>query len=93
MVSGIFKLILTFVNFIIILIATIKTIAGLNFLRMIVVARATFAILERRANLGGTWDFMKYPGIRSDSDMYTFGFSWKIWKSAKPIATSEEILK
>lgn len=54
---------------------------------------ATFAILERRANLGGTWDFMKYPGIRSDSDMYTFGFSWKIWKSAKPIATSEEILK
>ena len=34
---------------------------------------ASFLILERRANLGGTWDFFKYPGIRSDSDMYTFG--------------------
>jgi cation diffusion facilitator CzcD-associated flavoprotein CzcO len=53
---------------------------------------ANYAILERRANLGGTWDFFKYPGIRSDSDMYTFGFSWKIWRSAKPIATAEEIL-
>lgn len=53
---------------------------------------ASYAIIERRANLGGTWDFFKYPGIRSDSDMYTFGFSWKIWKSATPIATGEEIL-
>jgi len=53
---------------------------------------ASYAILERRANLGGTWDFFKYPGIRSDSDMYTFGFSWKIWKSAKPIAPAEDIL-
>jgi len=52
---------------------------------------ATYAILERRANLGGTWDLFKYPGIRSDSDMYTFGFSWKMWKSATPIATAEEI--
>ena len=34
---------------------------------------ASFLILERRSNLGGTWDFFKYPGIRSDSDMYTFG--------------------
>ena len=53
---------------------------------------ANYAILERRQNLGGTWDFFKYPGIRSDSDMYTFGFSWKIWKSAKPIAPAEDIL-
>jgi monooxygenase len=53
----------------------------------------TYAILERRASLGGTWDFFKYPGIRSDSDMYTFGFSWKIWKSAKPIAPAEDILQ
>jgi len=51
-----------------------------------------YAILERRSNLGGTWDFFKYPGIRSDSDMYTFGFSWKIWKTSKPIATGEEIM-
>ena len=48
--------------------------------------------MERRENLGGTWDFFKYPGIRSDSDMYTFGFSWKIWKSPKPIAPAKDIL-
>ena len=53
---------------------------------------ATYAILERRSNLGGTWDLFKYPGIRSDSDMYTFGFSWKIWNSPKPIAPANEIL-
>ena len=53
---------------------------------------ASYQILERRSNLGGTWDFFKYPGIRSDSDMFTFGFSWKIWRSAEPIATGEAIL-
>ena len=53
---------------------------------------ASYAILERRSNLGGTWDLFRYPGIRSDSDMFTFGFSWKIWKSAIPIATGDEIL-
>ena len=53
---------------------------------------ASYTILERRENLGGTWDFFKYPGIRSDSDMYTFGFSWKIWESPKPIAPAEDIL-
>jgi len=53
---------------------------------------AKFAVLERRANLGGTWDFFKYPGLRSDSDMHTFGFSWKLWKSEKTLATAEEIL-
>ena len=34
---------------------------------------STFVVLERRASHGGTWDLMKYPGIRSDSDMFTFG--------------------
>ena len=53
---------------------------------------ASFLILERRDNIGGTWDFFKYPGIRSDSDMFTFGFSWKIWRSSTPIATADEIL-
>lgn len=53
---------------------------------------ASFLILDRRSNIGGTWDFFKYPGIRSDSDMFTFGFSWKIWKSSTPIATAEQIL-
>ena len=50
---------------------------------------ASFVVLERRANLGGTWDLNRFPGIRSDSDMYTFGFSWKMWKSPKvSLATS-----
>jgi len=53
---------------------------------------ASFLILERRANLGGTWDFFKYPGIRSDSDMYTFGFSWKVWRSSFRLASAEAIL-
>ena len=52
---------------------------------------ATFAILERRGNLGGTWDFFKYPGLRCDSKMYTFGFYWKPWESVEPIASKEEI--
>ena len=53
---------------------------------------ASYTILERRSNLGGTWDLFKYPGIRSDSSMYTFGFSWKIWNSAKTMAQGEDIL-
>ena len=53
---------------------------------------AKYGILERRANLGGTWDFFNYPGIRSDSDMYVFGFSWKPWGSAKNIAPAADIL-
>ena len=53
---------------------------------------ASYTILERRPNIGGTWDFFQYPGIRSDSDMYTFGFSWKIWKSSVPIASKEAII-
>ena len=44
---------------------------------------ASYVILERRDNVGGTWDLNRFPGIRSDSDMYNFGFSWKIWKSPK----------
>jgi monooxygenase len=43
--------------------------------------------------LGGTWDFFKYPGIRSDSDMYTFGFSFRPWTARKMIAPKEDILK
>lgn len=53
----------------------------------------TFVILERRANLGGTWDLMKYPGIRSDSDMFTFGFGWRGWKSDNIISPGEEIME
>ena len=53
---------------------------------------ANYAILERRASLGGTWDFFKYPGLRSDTDMFIYGYSWKIWNSSKPIAQAKDIL-
>ena len=52
----------------------------------------TFAILERRANVGGTWDLFRYPGVRSDSDMYTLGFRFKPWTHAKAIADGPSIL-
>jgi cation diffusion facilitator CzcD-associated flavoprotein CzcO len=52
----------------------------------------TFVMLETQESFGGTWLTHKYPGIRSDSDLFTFGYKWKPWMSA-PIATAEEILK
>jgi monooxygenase len=51
----------------------------------------SYAILERRDDLGGTWDLFKYPGIRSDSDMFTLGFRFKPWLSAKSIADGASI--
>jgi len=53
----------------------------------------TFAILEARQALGGTWDLFRYPGIRSDSDLYTFGFSFAPWRNEKAIADGPSILK
>ena len=52
----------------------------------------SYAILERRENLGGTWDLFKYPGIRSDSDMFTLGFRFKPWTSEKAIADGPSIM-
>jgi monooxygenase len=52
-----------------------------------------FAILEARDAIGGTWDLFRYPGIRSDSDMYTLGYSFRPWKEAKAIADGPSILK
>lgn len=52
----------------------------------------SFAILERRAGIGGTWDLFKYPGIRSDSDMHTLGFAFKPWVGAKAIADGSDIM-
>ncbi|WP_334127783.1 flavin-containing monooxygenase [Sneathiella sp.] len=52
----------------------------------------TFAMLEAQAAIGGTWATHTYPGIRSDSDLFTFGFKWKPWKDA-PIATADKILR
>src|ERR1700745_3204136 len=52
----------------------------------------SFVVLEAQESFGGTWLTHRYPGIRSDSDLYTFGYRFKPWTSA-PIATAEEILK
>ena len=52
-----------------------------------------FAILDRRERLGGTWDLFRYPGIRSDSDMHTLGFSFAPWKHEKSIADAPSILE
>jgi cation diffusion facilitator CzcD-associated flavoprotein CzcO len=53
----------------------------------------SFAILEGREALGGTWDLFKYPGVRSDSDMHTLGFRFKPWIHKKAIADGPSILK
>jgi monooxygenase len=55
--------------------------------------RHSYAILEGRSTLGGTWDLFRYPGIRSDSDMYTLGYSFRPWTSPKAIADGPSILK
>src|SRR5262249_44596140 len=52
----------------------------------------SYAILEARTASGGTWDLFRYPGIRSDSDMYTLGYSFRPWKDAKAIADGPAIL-
>ncbi|OUR97565.1 FAD-containing monooxygenase EthA [Gammaproteobacteria bacterium 42_54_T18] len=51
----------------------------------------TFAVLEGRENLGGTWDLFRYPGIRSDSDMYTLGYEFKPWATEQSIASGPSI--
>lgn len=51
----------------------------------------SIAILERRQNVGGTWDLFRYPGIRSDSDMYTFGYNFKPWTEARVLADGNSI--
>jgi cation diffusion facilitator CzcD-associated flavoprotein CzcO len=52
----------------------------------------TFVVLESLSDFGGTWRTHTYPGVRSDSDLYTFGYRFKPWMGA-PIATAEEILR
>src|ERR1700710_1348410 len=52
----------------------------------------TYAILEARGRSGGTWDLFRYPGIRSDSDMFTLGYSFKPWLEPKAIADGSRIL-
>lgn len=52
----------------------------------------SFAILEGRERMGGTWDLFRYPGIRSDSDMYTLGYAFQPWRKGKAIADGPDIL-
>lgn len=52
----------------------------------------SFAILEARDGIGGTWDLFRYPGIRSDSDLYTFGFDFKPWDKDNQLAGADEIV-
>lgn len=51
------------------------------------------AVLEARAVSGGTWDLFRYPGIRSDSDMFTFGFKWRHWEGDVALADGSSILE
>ncbi|MDI1242269.1 MAG: NAD(P)/FAD-dependent oxidoreductase [bacterium] len=53
----------------------------------------SFAILEGREAMGGTWDLFRYPGVRSDSDMYTLGYSFRPWSDPKAIANGPSILE
>jgi len=53
----------------------------------------SYVILEGRDDIGGTWDLFRYPGVRSDSDMHTLGYSFKPWTSAKAIADGPSILQ
>ena len=52
----------------------------------------TFRVLESRASLGGTWDLFRYPGVRSDSDMYTLGYSFRPWTGTRGMGDGRDIL-
>jgi cation diffusion facilitator CzcD-associated flavoprotein CzcO len=52
----------------------------------------SYAILEAREAIGGTWDLFRYPGIRSDSDLHTFGFGFKPWRDGDAIASGDKIM-
>jgi monooxygenase len=55
--------------------------------------KKSYLILEGRNAIGGTWDLFRYPGVRSDSDMYTLGYRFRPWREAKAIADGPSILK
>lgn len=55
--------------------------------------KKSYAVLEQRGELGGTWSLFKYPGIRSDSDMYTLGFGFRPWDGKHAIAEGADILR
>jgi cation diffusion facilitator CzcD-associated flavoprotein CzcO len=51
----------------------------------------SYLVLERRQRMGGTWDLFRYPGVRSDSDMFTFGYSFRPWNATKVLADGSSI--
>jgi len=53
----------------------------------------SFVLLEQREAIGGTWDLFRYPGVRSDSDMFTMSYGFRPWVSAKAIGEGSEILE
>ncbi|OBA78149.1 FAD-dependent oxidoreductase [Mycobacterium sp. 1164966.3] len=53
--------------------------------------RLSYAVLERRSRLGGTWDLFRYPGVRSDSDIYTLCFPWEPWTRPEMIVDGDHI--
>jgi hypothetical protein len=55
--------------------------------------KENFVVFEDRADLGGTWDLFNYPGIRSDSDFYTFGFAWSPWMGGTTLAEKPKIIE
>lgn len=54
---------------------------------------SNYVILEGRSNIGGTWDLFRYPGIRSDTDLHTFGFGWNPWDENRAIADGQSIAR
>ena len=52
---------------------------------------SSYAIFEARDAIGGTWDLFRYPGVRSDSDMYTLGYPWRPWQGERAIADGDDI--
>ncbi|PVH67953.1 FAD/NAD(P)-binding domain-containing protein [Cadophora sp. DSE1049] len=53
----------------------------------------SYTILESRSNIGGTWDLFRFPGIRSDTDLHTFGFSWNPWIENRAVADGDSIAR
>src|ERR1700758_487642 len=53
--------------------------------------KKSYVILEQRERIGGTWDLFRYPGVRSDSDMLTMGYSFRPWTSPQAISSGDKI--
>ena len=68
-------------------------ISGIGAARELAGTGRTVAVLEARDDIGGTWDLFRYPGIRSDSDMATFGYRSRPWTGERSLATGDTILE